>query len=195
MALAIESISGEKERGTLATLLVTPLRRSELAIGKILSLATLSLLSGLIMAASIVLSLPNLVGGSEEILNAAIYGVSDYAFLAITILSTILLIVAVISILSAYARSVKEANAAAMPLMFLVMLVGVSGMFGSGAQSSPIFYILPLYNSVQSMSGIFSLNYSALNITLACFSNIIYACIGGFALTKMFNSEKIMFSR
>jgi len=79
--------------------------------------------------------------------------------------------------------------------MIIVMLVGVSGMFGGGAPAEPIYYLIPLYGSVQSMSGIFSLDYSTMNIVLSCLSSIIYAGIGGFVLTKMFNSEKIMFSR
>jgi len=45
------------------------------------------------------------------------------------------------------------------------------------------------------MSGIFSLEYSTMNIVIACLSSLIYACIGGFILTKMFNNEKVMFSR
>ena len=47
MAIAPESIAGEKERGTIATILVTPIRRSELALGKIFSLSIIALLSGL----------------------------------------------------------------------------------------------------------------------------------------------------
>jgi len=195
MGLAPESIAGEKERGTLATLLVTPMKRSELAIGKILSLATLSFLSGLIMALATILSLPKLMSGAEEMIDAGIYGATDYAFLALVILSTILLLVTLISIVSAFAKSVKEANTSIMPLMIVVLLVGVTGMFGGGAQSRTMYYMIPLYNSVQSMSGIFSLSYSATNIIVSCLSNLVYACAGSFALTKMFNSEKVMFSR
>jgi len=195
VGLAPESIAGEKERGTLATLLVTPLKRSELAVGKILSLGVLSFLSGLITAVATVFSLPNLMGAAEDMITVDIYSAVDYVFLALVILSTILVIVALISIISAFAKTVKEANTAVMPLMILVMLVGVTGMFGGGTQSQPVFYLIPLYSSVQSMSGIFSLDYSFLNVALSCLSNLLYACIGGFALTKMFNSEKIMFSR
>jgi len=194
-AIAPESIAGEKERGTLATLLVTPLGRSELAAGKILSLATLSFLSGLITAIATILSLPKLMNGAEDMIDASIYGAVDYFFLAIVILSTILLLVALISIISAFAKTIKEATSTIMPLMIIVMLVGVSGMFGGSGQTNPIYYIIPLYNSVQSMSGVFSLDYSAVNIVISGISNLVYAVIGGFVLTKMFNSEKIMFSR
>ena len=192
--LAPESIAGEKERGTLATLLVTPLKRSELAAGKILSLCVLSFLSGIVTAIATILSLPKLMGPAEGLIDAGIYGPTDYMLLAFVILSTILLLVALISIISAFAKSVKEATTAVMPVMVIVMLVGVTGMF-SNTQTEGSYYFIPLYSSVQSMSGIFSLDYNAGNIAISCISNLIYAIIGGFALTKMFNSEKIMFSK
>ena len=195
MGLALESITGEKERGTLATLLVSPLKRSQLAIGKILSLACLSFISGAASAMATILSLPNLMGGSAgEMVDAGIYSAVDYLLLAFVILSTLLLLVAMVSIVSALAKTVKEAGVAASPLMIVVMLIGVTGMFG-GSQTEPVYFLVPLYNSVQSMSGIFSLEYSFVNIALTIVSNLAYAFIGGFVLTKMFNSEKIMFSR
>ena len=198
VGLAPESIAGEKERGTIATLLVTPLKRSELAAGKILSLAVLSFLSGLFTALATILSLPQLMsGGAEELIDAGlsgIYSVTDYLFLAMVILTTILLLVSLISIISAFAKTVKEAGTAVMPLMVIVMLVGVSGMFG-GAGEGTVFFFIPLFNSVQSMSGVFSRDYSMTNVIVACLSNLVYACIGGFVLTKMFNSEKVMFSK
>jgi len=196
MGLALESITGEKERGTLATLLVSPLKRSQLAIGKILSLAVLSFLTGLTTAVATILALPNLMGGGTDgMIDAGIYSITDYALLALVILTTLLVLVAALSIVSAYSKTVKEAGQAAVPLMILVMLVGVSGMFGGGAQTDLWYYLIPLYGSVQSMNGIFSLDYSTMNILLSCLSSIVYACLGGFVLTQMFNSEKIMFSR
>jgi len=196
MGLALESITGEKERGTLATLLVSPLKRSELAIGKILSLAALSFLSGLVTAIATILALPNLMGGGVEgVIDAGIYSITDYTLLALVILTTLLLMVALISIVSAFAKTVKEAGQAAMPLMIIVMLIGVSGMFGGSRPDNPLFFTIPLYGSVQSMSGIFSRDYSTVYVLLSCISSTAYACIGGFVLTKMFNSEKVMFSR
>jgi sodium transport system permease protein len=136
-----------------------------------------------------------MAGGIDESVGVAIYSITDYILLALVILTTLLVMVSMVSIVSAFSKTVKEAGQATMPLMIVVMLVGVSGMFGSGAPAEPIYYIIPLYSSVQSMSGIFSLDYSVVNIVLSCVSSIIYAGLGGFILTKMFNSEKIMFSR
>ncbi|MDR0491958.1 MAG: ABC transporter permease subunit [Oscillospiraceae bacterium] len=195
IGIAPESIAGEKERGTIATLLVTPMKRGELAVGKILSLAVLSFISGMVTAVATILSLPKLMGGSSDMLNVGIYSAVDYLLLAFIILSTILLLVAVVSIISAFAKTVKEASTAVVPLMIIVMLVGISGMFGGGGQPATVYFLIPLYSSAQSMNGIFSLDYSALSVLLSCLSSLVYAVIGGFVLTKMFNSEKIMFSR
>ena len=194
VGVAPESIAGEKERGTIGALLVSPLKRSQLAIGKILSLGVLAFLAGLVSTIATILSLPKLTGMNESI-NVNIYEAKDYFFLALIILSTILLLITLISIISAFSKTVKEANAAVMPMMIIIMLIGVTGMFGGGAQTKSLYYIIPFYNSVQSMSGIFSLEYSAVNITLTTLSNLAFACAGGFVLTRMFNSEKVMFAR
>ena len=45
MGISIESIAGEKERGTIATILATPIKRTELALGKIIALSILALIS------------------------------------------------------------------------------------------------------------------------------------------------------
>lgn len=196
MAIAPESIAGEKERGTIATLLVTPMKRRELAIGKTVSLGILALCSGISSFIGTFASLPNLMGisGSDG-MDMNIFGLTDYIWLVIIIFSTVLLLVALISIISAFAKSVKEASTMVMPLMIIVMLIGVSGMFGDGAQGSLIYYFIPVYNSVQAMSGIFSLHYNAVNLAATITSNLLYAGIGTFVLTRMFNSEAVMFSK
>lgn len=92
MAVAPESIAGEKERGTITTILITPIRRGELAIGKIAALAIVALLSGISSALGTILSLPKLIGGAG-LVDASIYGMKEYLMLLVLILSTVLLII------------------------------------------------------------------------------------------------------
>ena len=195
MAIAPESIAGEKERGTIATLLVTPIKRGQLAIGKLLSLSILSLLCGMSSIIGTMLAIPKLMGGSGENVSMNIYGWTDYLLLSAVVMSTVLLIVSLISIISALAKTIKEASTAVMPLMIVVMLLGASAMFSPGAKASTILYLVPLYNSLQSLVGIFSLDYNALNLSLGIVSNLIYAGIGGLVLTRLFDSEKIIFTK
>ena len=196
MAVAPESISGEKERGTIATLLVTPMSRSHLAFGKIISLSFIALISGLSSFLGVMLSLPEFIGSEIEGLSTNIYTTSDYLLILGIILSTVLILISLISIISAYAKTVKEATTLVLPLMIVIMMVGLTSMIGGGEpQTSLSWYLIPVYNSVQAMTGIFSFNYSLINVGITIVVNIIYAGAFSYVLAKMFNSEKIMFSK
>lgn len=194
MSVAPEAIAGEKERGTIATILVTPTKRSELAIGKIFALSIIALLSGASSTLGTMLSLPKLMG-SVDTMSAAYYTAADYLVLAAVILSTVLLLVALISIISAFAKTIKEAQTSVMPLMIVVIFLGVTAMFGSGAKSQLAYYCIPLYNSVQAMVGIFSFEMAPVAVALTVGVNLACTAIACFVLTRMFNSEKIMFRR
>ena len=195
MAVGPESISGEKERGTIATMLVTPAKRSHIALGKIMALSIIALLSGLSSTVGTMLSLPKIANVGESDIKTNVYGVSDYLLLAVVILAAVLLIVTLISIISAFAKSTKEANTYITPLMIVVMLVGLSGMFIDGTKTELYYYVIPIYNSVQAMTGIFSLDIMPSGMIVSVISNIIYTGIGVFVLTSMFNNEKIMFNK
>lgn len=193
MAVAPESIAGEKERGTIASLLITPIKRSHIAIGKILALSVLALISGTSSTLGVLLSLPKLMGESVD-LDGSIYGVGDYAMLAVVILSTVLVLITIISIISAYAKTVKEASTYVTPFMIFSMVIGITGMFGVSV-TNPALYLIPIFNSVQCMIGIFSFESSVLNMAITVASNIAVSVAGVFVLTRMFNSEKIMFNK
>ena len=195
MAIAPEAIAGEKERGTIATLLVTPIKRSELAVGKIIALSVIALLSGLSSFLGTMLSMPKLMGAASDTMDIGVYQAGDYGLLLFVVLSSVLIIVSLISIISAFSKSVKEAGTAVTPLMILVMLLSVTSMMGSGAPEGWYWYLIPLYNSVQCMNGIFSFSYAMPNMIIAIVSNFLYAGALAFVLARIFNSEKIMFSR
>jgi sodium transport system permease protein len=200
MAVAPESIVGEKERGTIATLLVTPLKRWELALGKVVSISCIALLSGLSSFIGIMLSLPKLVsmnGPDAQLANSAVslYGPADYLMLLAVVLSTVLLFVGLISIISAWAKTIKEASTLVTPLMIVVMLAGLSVMFSQAASTDLATYMIPAYNSVQTILGILSFSYQPLFVLVTVLVNLVVAGICVFVLTRMFNSEKIMFTR
>lgn len=196
MAVSTESIAGEKERGTIATLLVTPLKRQHLAIGKILALSIITLCGGISSFLGIIISLPKLAGAEAgSSMNFSSYAITDYLLLLVIIFTTLLLMVGLISIISAFAKSVKEAATMVTPLMILIMLVGISGMFGAGAQTGSVYFLIPFYNSVQAMLGLFMQEMNLANVLICCASNLIYSAAAAVILTKMFSSEKIMFSK
>ena len=193
LSVAPESIAGEKERGTIATLLVTPVKRSSIALGKILTLSIIALLSGASSAAGTILALPKLMGPAGA-LSGDVYGPGDYLALAVVILSTVLVLVTLISLISAFAKSVKEASTLAMPLMILVMVLSITAMFGT-VKTGLGYFCIPLYNSVQCMSAIFSFQLSTAALWVTTAANLVVTGLGVFLLTRMFHSEKVIFSR
>ena len=195
MAMTAESIAGEKERGTIATLLITPIKRSELALGKIAALSVMSLLGGLCSFVGVLLALPKLMGGEAmDAVDTSVYTMGDYAMILCVILSTILVFVSLIAVLSALANSVKEASTLVSPLMLVVTVIGVSGMFGSPDKSLGLF-LIPIYNSVQCISGVFSMSYEPIQIILTVAANLLTAGVFAVVLTRMFNSERVMFKK
>ena len=195
IAVAPESIAGEKERGTIATLLVTPMKRSHLALGKVISLSIVALMSGVSSFTGTMLSLPKLMASELDGMSAAVYSASEYFLLFLIVISAVLLLTAVISIISAWTSSVKEASTAVSPLMIVVMLIGVSSMLLSGERVSTFLFMIPLYNLVLCMNGIFSFSYDLVQIMIALGVNLIVTGVLVFVLAKMFNSEKVMFTK
>ena len=194
-AIAPESIAGEKERGTMATLLVTPVSRTKIALGKIFSLSIVALISGASSAAGTLLSLPKLLEGSGVDFSS-VYSVKDYAMTALVILSSVIFIVTLMSIISTYTNTVKEAQMFSTPFMMAAIAVGLLSATGNVESGTAVYrYFIPLYNSSLCLGEVFSLNVNITNIIMTSASNVVYAAVGVFILTKMFGSEKIMFRK
>lgn len=193
MSLVPESIAGEKERGSFATMLVTPVKRSHIALGKIISLSAASLISAACSFAGIVLSLPKMFQSEGSGLNfsAASYGVSDYLLLLLVIIATTLVIVALMSLLSTLAKSVKEATSYVGPLMIIILVAAMSNML-FGDKIGSWAYFVPILNSVKAMSEIFSSAAKTWQVLAASLTNFAAAGALSFALAKMFDSEKII---
>lgn len=194
MGVSTESIAGEKERGTISTLLVTPTKRSDIAIGKVLALAIASLVSSVTSFIGLFGSLPKLMESSGQI-TLSMYNFGTYASILILIMINVIFFTVLLSIISTLAKSAKEASQYAVPVMVVVMMFGMSSLFGGGNSSFWALYLIPIYNSVQCMGAIFSLSFNPLNFIITIVSSFAYIGVGIFALTKMFNSEKIMFNK
>ena len=193
VSLATESIAGEKERGTIYTLLVTPTKRSHIAIGKIVALSITALVSASTTFIGLLASLPKLMAGAGESITLEMYGVDTFAGVFGVILVTVMLFTTLLSIVSTIAKNVKEASQWSSVLMVIVMIMGVSSLVGMGnIPTNPMVYMIPIYNSVHCMSSIFALQFNSINFIITILSNIIYIGAGVFVLAKMFNSEKIM---
>lgn len=196
MGIVPDSIAGEKERGTMATLLVTPVKRHNLALGKLISVSIISLVSAVSSFLGTILSLPFL--GSSQMSSISFsnlnYSPLDYLYILLIIITMILLFVGMLSIVSAVAKSVKEANSYSTPIMIVVLVIAIISMFNArGGDSSISLYFIPVYNCALSLSNILAYNVNLIGILITIISNIVYTVLLAVVIARLFNSERVMF--
>jgi sodium transport system permease protein len=206
MGIGIDLITGEKERGTMATLLVTPIKREAIAFGKMLSLAIVSLISTASSLVGMVASFPFLKMAFSNESNVPAQGAGSgasagnmfvlspsgiFQFLVLAIFLT-LIYVGIICIVSVYANSIKEAGTLITPAYMAVMMLGMVTMFSTKIPPT-LAFATPVYGTLMGMKHALSAELTwtmfGLNIIVSAFlvAGIIWA------IRQMFNSEKIMF--
>ena len=79
--------------------------------------------------------------------------------------------------------------------MILMMGVSLTTMFGGDGEKSLGLFCIPVYNSVHCMYGIFSFRYTLSQMLLTMGINLVCAFLLTWGLTKLFNSEKVMFAK
>lgn len=192
ISLCPESIAGEKERGTMATLLVTPTKRYLIALGKILSLATLSLIGGITSFIGLIFSLPSLMELNPSTVGLNI-SISSYFLLFFIIISCILLLVCLMCLISTFAKNVKEANSYIGIMMPFLMIFSIVPSFAPINNIGLSF--VPIYNVSISLTNIIGGTIDLLFITFTIVSNVIYSIITTLLIVKLFNNEKVMFNK
>lgn len=196
MGLGVDAITGEKERGTLSSMLVSPIKRGEIVFGKLVSLAILSSISAAVYTVSIVAAMPLLMNG---ITDGALEGVGlsftpwEIVMLLVIMIVVVYLYVSVVALVAVLARTSKEANTYVMPAYIVVMLGSIMTYAGSG-DSKLINFFIPIYNSAVSIQNLLmgELTLAQFGATVATVAAL--AAFITFLITKAFNSEKIMFN-
>jgi sodium transport system permease protein len=144
---AIDLGAGEKERGTLETLLLAPIPRTQLVLAKFLVLFTVGLTSALLMVASMGALLSafgnRFEGGLAQMVRAI--GATDLFMVALMLVPTAAIFAAILLSISIYAKSYKEAAGMISPLMMLVIVPIVVAML-PGVELNWFWSMIPLTN-------------------------------------------------
>ena len=194
MGLGAEITAGEKERGTIATLLVSQLSRTEIVLGKFLAVLTVSLVSSLLSAAGLLIGMRFFGGGLAPPGTHATFtiGAGEFLWMLGVLLPLAVIIAALVIIVGSYARNQKEASTYLGPIYMVIVLVGIVSMTG-GAQFRGTSFLIPVANALYALQEIImnTLNFQHLIYTLvaniACGGLLIAASI------NMFKRETILF--
>ena len=184
--------AGEKERGTLETLLTFPVKSSEIVMGKFLGITSMAFFSGVF---SFVLALASL-GISTHLFDcfegyAFSIGV-DKVIMAVVIICAVSLIVSGLSIaIGSKAKSFKEAQSALQPIQFLGMIPLFLPMFE--VENSLIISIIPLVGQGMLLNELFSMGVNYLYVISSFISSIIFIVLVIAIISKQYKSEKVLF--
>ncbi len=197
MGLGMDSIAGEKERGTLASLLMTPVKRLEIVMGKLTALGIFSILSATVYIVAMLVSFSFLGNFMDDEAAAAFSGLSisftptQVIELVVLILGVVIMYVSIIGFVSVLAKNIKEAQSYIMPVYIVVIIAGMITMYTSDT-SSITSYMIPLFNSSVAFKGIFTQQITAPEFLLTVV--VTYGCAAALiALTaRAFKSEKLM---
>lgn len=195
-SIATESIAGDKERGFLPTVLVTPINRTSIAAGKTLGIFSVMLLSGISAFAGLAISI-SLVTKKLDITDGMIFGFSDYLSLFALTMTSVLVIVSVLLLISTVTKTLKEANSVGSVVSALIICMSLLSNISATEKMINSFgklnMLIPVWNSCKTMSDLLSFDTSGSMVLLTCLINVGYSIVLLTAVGKCFNSEKLVF--
>lgn len=192
---ATDTTAGERERGTLETLLTFPIKSKDIIVGKFLAVTIASILTGII---SLILAIISVAIAQNAF---SIYEGLNIMFSPISILLSVIIIIAYSFFISGLciaiassSKTFKEAQSALTPLTFISLFPGMIA-FMIGVTGTPLLSIIPFINYVVVFTDTSAGNIDWLNIALMVVSTIIYISIVLTYIIKQYKSEKILFSK
>lgn len=199
MSLGPDSIAGEKERGTMATLLMTPVSRNVIAFGKVLSLGILAFLSALSSFVGIVISLPMLANSVSGEVGLNIgeyikYAPTDYLKILLILIALEGIFVGLISVASVIAKNVKEAGTYLMPIYFVVMIAAFSNMYSTKTPAL-LEYSIPVYGSILAMKSVLNFELPLLGLLLNVGVAMLVTAALVYTIKVLFEKESVMFNQ
>ena len=195
MGLGAEITAGEKERSTIATLLVSQLSRTEIVLGKFLTVLTASLVSSVLSAIGLLIGVRFFGGGLAPVgTSGAVFSLDLPAFgwMLVVLVPLAVILAALVIIVGSYARSQKEASTLLLPIYMVIVLVGMVSMTGSvsfeGAR-----YLIPVANALYALQGIIlgDAGFQSLVFTLA--ANVVAGGVLIAAAVQLFRREAVLF--
>lgn len=194
---AVDATAGEKERGTLETILTLPIGNDALIIGKFLAVSTVAVASAVLNLVSMLLmSIYFYAVIQTEDAQELHMNLMDFVpALMIVLLCTVafaLFISAVTMCVTTFARSFKEANNYATPLMLVVMFASFV-TFVPNIEFTGMLAAVPVVNISLLISNILVFTYDFSVIMIVLVTNIVYAAIAILLLIRLYNSEEMLF--
>ncbi len=191
---AIDLAAGEKERGTMETLLVSPATRLQIVVGKFLVVTA----SGIFTALTSVVWLYLVFRQSKTVPGEVLGGIlkliewKSLLLLFSMVIPLCAFFAAILLSASVFSKSYKEAQSIITPLNFLVLVPVLIGIF-PGIKLNAATALVPILNISLATKEIIAGTISPLLMAEVCLVLFALAALGLFFCTSWFNRETVIF--
>jgi len=194
---AIDLCAGEKERGTFETLLSSPAGRNEIAIGKLLTVMSFSIVTSLLNLLSMAftgLFVASQMGGAAGLGGLGLPPMSSLCWLVLALIPISALFSAVALAAAAFARSSKEGQYYLIPLMMISMPLMMVPML-PGARLDLGTSLIPVSGLMLLLKGLIEGQYAEVLPYIAPVCMVTFTCcyLAIRWVVKQFNSESVLF--
>ena len=189
MGIGTDMIAGEKERGTMASLLVTPVKRKSIVLGKVFALMTISGISSVIYIVVMGATFPKILGGDSG-LDIEITP-EQIVMIGILLVAIAFLYSAIVILISVFARDLKEASTYITPAYMVVLVIGMMTMFTT-SEAGMKDYLIPFYNTALALKGILTSEVTMAQYGVTLVMTLVLGGILTAVIAKAFESEKVM---
>jgi len=194
MYTAIDLTAGEKERGTLETLLVSPASRLELVLGKFGAVYTTGLVTAVLAMGSLTATMASSLFMPTEARQQMPFAIAPTSVLLVLLLMVPLVAIfaSLLMTISIFAKSYKEAQSYISPLMIVAILPAMASIL-PGVELDAILAIVPVVNVSlflkEALMG--TLHWEFLGLVFL--STAAYAAMALFMAMRIFQRESVLF--
>ena len=194
MVLASNIIAGDKETGFLNTVLITPVSRSSVALGKALAVMTAAAISSISSFAGLAFLMKDFQKMMGEY--AVTYAMTDYFFIFITIMCVTFALVGLILVISTVAKTARSAQTlTVIPIMILFLgsfMTSNAGMQNILTSLGFRNFLIPMWNATYLTKNILLTGFTATEMLITCGINIVFGILCLALISYLFNQEKIV---
>lgn len=187
---ALDLITGEKERGTIETLLTVPASKFNILLGKVLTIALVGLSAALMTILGLVAAVKFLPDLPEDILEAMtnIVGIKFILLLFAMLIPMAIFFAGIISAMVVKAKSFKEAQSIVTPMSFLIIIPAVIALL-PGIELDWTTVFIPILNVALATKEIVAGTIQPIHYIVVLVSLIILALVSVALSYKQFSKE------
>jgi sodium transport system permease protein len=196
---AMDLTAGEKERGTMETILCSPVSRTHLVFGKFLMVLTAAIATAVLAITAMLVSFAvgkKLIlglthGAAASALQITVTGKAAFSIFFVVLPLAVFFSAALLA-LSLFAKSFKEAQSYISPLMIVMVMPAVAALL-PGVELSPALALIPVLNTSLVSKEIITGTYHWNLIALIFLSSSLYAGVALAIAVKLFQREDVLF--